>query len=215
MALRNKATVLELDGWCGLGLSHIINKWLEDHPGIQIKGVAQSSDAHCDPTTFVTIFYEEADPLGEVIITKSLDEVIVTKHLIDLDAKPSTSHGTVKEHTTGGQFEFDPAKIRLHLDEAQQNDGEIVGKELQKKLKDLPTFNANLLDFYLAHPSLIPEDWKSKWVFFWGTIYVYYPGGPYVRCLAWDRRYWRWGWRCLNLRDAFSRSHPAAVRVSS
>lgn len=208
MTQRYKATVLEYDGWSALGLSHIINKWLEHHPEIQIKVITQSSsvNANSDPTTFVTIFYEGTDPLGEVI---------TTKHLIDLDAKPSTDCGSVKEHTKGGQFEFDPTKISLHLDEAQQNGGEIVGKKLYKKLNGLPIFNANLLDFYLAHPNLIPENWKGKWVFFWGTIYVYYPGGPYVRCLSWNRRHWRWEWHRLNLRDAFSGSHPAAVRISS
>jgi len=37
--------------------------------------------------------------------------------------------------------------------------------------------NANVLDYLLAHPELIPEDWKNKYVFFWGTIYRYSSGG--------------------------------------
>jgi len=44
--------------------------------------------------------------------------------------------------------------------------------------------NANVLDFLLEHPDLIPSEWKGKQIHFCGTVYEG-GGDRMVRCLAW------------------------------
>lgn len=133
--------------------------------------------------------------------------------IVDLDADPFVPDGwKVVKHVKGGQLEFDPAKVALYLDE-EQNGGVIIGHELRGKLKGKPVFNANLLDYLLAHPNLIPEEWKGKAVFFWGTIYRDSVGSLCVRCLVWDDGRWYWVYRWLDGR--FDDFDPAAVPASN
>ena len=130
--------------------------------------------------------------LGHAVIT-------VVEYLIDLDANPFTPNGwSVPEgfHQKGGQFKWDASKVRLHLT-AQQKKGTIEGDKLREELKGLPVFNANLLDYLLKHPHLIPEEWKGKYVFFWGTIYRRSGAGLYVRCLCWGGGAWDWDYYWL------------------
>lgn len=101
--------------------------------------------------------------------------IVVVKHIVDLDAAPFLPNGwTVEKHIKGGQFEWDPARIALCPD------------------WQLQSFNACLLDYLLAHPDLIPKECKGKRVYFWGTIYHDSYGSLYVRYLRWHGRQWRW-----------------------
>jgi hypothetical protein len=72
--------------------------------------------------------------------------------------------------------------------------------------------SANVLDYLLAHPESIPEDWKGKWVYFWGTIYRNADGSLYVRFLFWHGG--RWVWDYSWLAGDFRGSRPAAVSAS-
>lgn len=145
-------------------------------------------------------------------VLKGHANIVTAKHIVDLDAYPYLPNNwKVEEYTRGGKFEFDPTKIVLYRDLEQLNGGTIVGSKLREKLKG--AFNANLLDFYLAHPELIPEEWKGQLVFFWGTIYRSSGGSLYVRYLLWsdDRWYWDYCW----LGRSFSDDCPCVVLASS
>jgi hypothetical protein len=121
-------------------------------------------------------------------------EVVVRKHLIDLNADPSVPNGwSVVEHRRGGEFEWNPEKVRLHLSPSQRDDEAIGGLKLREELANEPVFNANLMDFLLANPHLIPEEWKGKAIFFWGTVYRDPDGRLVVRYLYWGGSRWRWG----------------------
>ncbi len=137
------------------------------------------------------------------------------KHIIDLDADPFVPKGwEVESHNKGGQFEWSPDKVRLHLSPNQQNGKIINGYKLREELATEPLFNANMLDYLLAHPELIPEEWKGKAIFFWGTIYRSSGGSLYVRHLYWDGGYWSWYYDWLD--DCFDSDDPAACsQVSS
>lgn len=136
-------------------------------------------------------------------------EIKPIEHLIDCDAVPFIPNGwSVEEHKKCGLFKFDPAKTSLYLSKKQKK-GSIGGHDLRKELSDKPVMNANVLDYLLAHPELIPEEWKSKAVFFWGTIYRDSDGDFYVRCLGWSGS--EWGWGCLWLDSDFSSGGPAAL----
>ena len=129
------------------------------------------------------------------------------EHVIDLDADPFVPNGwKVEEHRKGGQ---NASKVALYLSKGQQGGKVIDGNKLRKELADKSAFNANVLDYLLANPDLIPEEWKGKYVFFWGTVYRHSGGHLCVRCLCWDVGGWIWDGRWLG--DHWYGRDPAAV----
>lgn len=140
-------------------------------------------------------------------------EIKRMEYLVDLGADPFVPEGwSVVEHKKCGQFKYDPTKVGLYLEKKQQNGMVIAGDVLRWKLKNQPVYNSNLLDFWLKNPHLIPEDYKGKAVFFWGTIYRSAGHGLCVRFLCWDGG--GWGWHSYWLVNDFYDNHPAAVSAS-
>ncbi len=120
---------------------------------------------------------------------------------VDLSATPFIPDGwSVEEHQKGGQFVWDPTKVRLHLDEGQTDRRYVEGHKLRKLISKKNPYNANLLDFLLKNGNqhLIPEEWKGKAVFFWGTIYRGSGGDLCVRYLDWGSGRWRWSFIWLD-----------------
>ncbi|MGB7957424.1 MAG: hypothetical protein WCF77_01080 [Minisyncoccia bacterium] len=81
----------------------------------------------------------------------------------------------------------------------EEEGNSITGFRLLEELADKPTFNANLLDYLLAHKDLIPEELKAdehgqiRYTCFWGTIYWHEYRGqsyPIVRSLYWATNDW-------------------------
>ena len=133
-----------------------------------------------------------------------------TKTLFDCSKKPKIPYDdwTVESHNTS-LGKIDLSKLELYLDEEQKNGKYIEGNKLREKLKDKPVLNANVLDYLYEHQSLIPESWKGKCVYFWGTIFRLANGDLGVRSLyfnggAW-RRYYHW------LDDDWYSDDPAAI----
>ena len=136
------------------------------------------------------------------------------KNIIDCDANPFTPDGwKVVDHKKAGQLIWDPTRISLYLSEGQKNGKVIKGKKLCKELKNMPVLNANVLDYLLANPHLIPEEWKDKYVYFWGTIYRDSDGDLRVRCLDWYVH--RWYWLCHWLGNDWRDVRPAALLASN
>ena len=137
--------------------------------------------------------------------------------IIDLDANPLVPPmWRVVEHRKGGQFEWDASKIELYRSKKQQSGKIIEGTELHEELKrqglkGRSVLNANALDYLLKNRHLIPEEWKGKNVFFWGTVYRRSDGKLYVRCLFWFGHRWDWFDRWLG--NEFDDNFPAALRV--
>ena len=144
-------------------------------------------------------FYRLVTPEGEGLLEEIAKLVVrkgksETDHVIDLDSAPFVPEGwkEVEEHKKGGKLKWDSKKIQLYLSESQKGDKYVEGNKLRKELENLPTLNAKVLDFLLAHKELIPEEWKrdekgnTRYVFFWGTIYRHSDGNLYVRCLYWS-----------------------------
>jgi hypothetical protein len=127
-------------------------------------------------------------------------------HVIDCDAAPLIPHGTwkVEEHRQGGQVTWDLAGVKLHLSVNQMGDQCIEGNKLREELANKPVLNANVLDYLLHYPNLIPEDWKvdeagnTRYVYFWGTVYRDSDGNLYVRNLFFGGERWRWTYNWLN-----------------
>jgi hypothetical protein len=141
-------------------------------------------------------------------------DVVIKNHTIDCDADPYIPEcWKVEAHIKHGLFEWKPNKVMLYLSEQQKDGNYIEGNKLHKELKDKPVLNANVLDYLLANPQLIPEEWKGKVVFFWGTIYRDSDGDLYVRYLIWGGDGWRWLSRWLG--DYWRDIRPAAVSASN
>lgn len=138
---------------------------------------------------------------GKTIITYS-------EHLIDLGAKPfCPNNWLIEEHRGTGNWLLD-LSVPLYLSKKQIN-GVIGGHALKKELKNQKVLNANVLDYLLAHSDLIPEAWKNKNIFFWGTIYCDSSDIFYVRFLNWSgsRPDWSYYW----LGHDFDSISPAVV----
>ncbi|MGH7175373.1 MAG: hypothetical protein ACREGR_03380 [Minisyncoccia bacterium] len=152
---------------------------------------------------------------GHVLLT-------VPEHLIDCDAdlfNPWAKDGwTVDEHQKGGQWKFDPKQVEFFLSSGQKGSKTIEGNKLRKELAGKPVLNANVLDYLLKNPHLIPEEWKkdaqgnTRYIFFWGTVYRDRGGSLYVRCLDWSDGSWDWSISWLDGR--WDGDNPAAVRAS-
>ena len=146
----------------------------------------------------------------------------VVEHVIDCDADPFnpwTNDGfTIEEHQKGGQWKFDPKQVEFFLSSGQKDGKVIEGNKLRKELAKKPVFNANVLDYLLAHPELIPDEWKTdgngntRYIFFWGTVYRNRDGNLFVRFLYWDDGRWNWSYHWLDC--DWRGNDPAAVRAS-
>ena len=163
----------------------------------------------------VTKLRSFADLAALKSVVKGLAEIVVAKYIIDCDADRYLPDGwKVESHKKGGSLEWDSTKVRLHLSSNQQNGKCIEGNKLREELANESVLNANVLDFLLKHPELIPEEWKAKYVYFWGTIYRISDGSLYVRFLSWDGGRWCGHYRWLD--DSWgSVSSAACSQVSS
>ena len=131
---------------------------------------------------------------------------------IDSSKKPNIPYDdwTIESHDTS-LGKIDPTKIELYLDESQKS-GYIEGNKLLGKLKDKPVLNATVLDYLFEHQELIPESWKGKYVYFWGTVYHGSSGNLYVRCLYFYDGAWRRDSDWLDI--GWFGSAPAALLAS-
>ena len=137
-------------------------------------------------------------------------EIKQVKHLIDCNVEPFIPDGwKVEEHRKGGQLEWNAEKISLYLSENQKDGNYTEGNKLRKELENKPVLNANVLDYLLKNPHLIPEEWKSKYVFFWGTAYRNSDGNLVVRYLNWNGGKWNWNYNWFD--NDFNDNNPAVV----
>ena len=143
--------------------------------------------------------------------------------IVDCDGMPFVPDGwTIRPEDqiasrVRGQLEWNPDLVRFHLEEAQRT-GTIVGAELRGLLKGKPVLPAHVLDHLLANTRLIPESWKqdeqgrTRYVFFWGTIYRDSDGDLFVRYLYWRGGQWRW--HCDWLVNVFGEQSPSVLLAS-
>jgi hypothetical protein len=137
--------------------------------------------------------------------------VVEIEHLIDCNHKAASLPFTdnyhvrsfsVKYFPRGGLWKWAPEELTLW--QMPEQSRETVGRDLWNVIeqKEIPVLNANVLDYLIAHPHLIPKDWVHKCVYFWGTIYYESGlGGFYVRRLTGhvDGSGYHWGSRDIPL----------------
>ncbi|HCP08596.1 MAG TPA: hypothetical protein DIT25_02245 [Candidatus Moranbacteria bacterium] len=131
-------------------------------------------------------------------------------YLINCDTSPFCPRGwEVLEHKKGGLLTWDPDEIRLYapkrllwVHKKKRIWGDISGYMVKKRIGNKFALNANILDYLLRYPKLIPEKWKNVSVYFFGTIY-HCGYDEAVRCLVWDSSKWRSGYMPLNEDGSF------------
>lgn len=123
--------------------------------------------------------------------------------VIDLDADPFCPEGwTVAGHHRGGKWRFVQLMVDLSL-QASVGRKTNMGNGPCAELVGGPILNANLLDWYLANPKYIPEEWTNQRVTFWGTAYR--PPGEHelsVRFLFRDHEN-TWQWYSNKINDLY------------
>ena len=165
----------------------------------------------------------EGNVLGDVrSVLRGHASITVVEHAIDCDADPfnpwEKDGWTVEEHQKGGTFKWDASQVELYLASGQKNGKVIEGNKLRKELAKKPVLNANVLDYLLKNPHLIPEEWKkdgqgnTRYIFFWGTVYRDRDGDLYVRYLCWRDGRWYWSNRWLG--SDWGGGYPSALRAS-
>ena len=103
-------------------------------------------------------------------------------------------------HRKGGRFKWNEANVGLFQSKYQSASS--IPEEVRKEWVEKSVFNANLLDYLLKFPDLIPSKWKDEYgyVLFPGTIYIDHNGFENVRCL--DLRegvFSPWTWLCRDV----------------
>ena len=82
--------------------------------------------------------------------------------IIDCAADPFVPNGwTVETHQPGGQWKWNPEQVEFYLSPEQNKGKVITGNKLRQELAGKPVLNANVLDYLLKNPQLIPEEWKN------------------------------------------------------
>ncbi len=145
--------------------------------------------------------------------------IMYKEHVVDLDSKPLIRYGNweIRSHHSGGKIIWDPSKVKLFVHKRQSGENIMTGRELESYFDTIKVFNANLLDYLLDHPYLIPEEWKKdqdgnmNHIFFWDTIYIDGVKGLHVRCLEFMGGHWRDGAYSLNKK--FNLNCPALVPI--
>ena len=124
-----------------------------------------------------TISYDEVLSSMQSIIEGKTLIAVSKKHSIKCDVYPSIPEGwELIEHKKNQPFEFD-----------------VENKNLIEMFNSNSFLNANILDYLLARPELIPENFKNKRIFFNGTIYYDLHRCLCVRYLKWNNNFWDWG----------------------
>ncbi len=135
------------------------------------------------------------------------------KYIINCDVSPFCPDGwKIAEHCQGGALVWDISKIQFYHFKKQEDRCRYEGHKLRKRLEGEPVLNANVLEYLLENPHFIPVEWKSRHVFFWGTIYKDCDGYLVVRFLSWCGD--GWDWNCRWLYDDFSNESLAVLLVS-
>ena len=188
--------------------------------GLAHELVLTACKAGFEPKDF-TVLAQSEDKLRQVLsFVRGHAEVMAIAHVIDCDADPLIPYDgwKVEEHRKSGQFTWDPDAVSLHLSPSQQEGKCIEGNKLRQEMANKPCLNANVLDYLLRHPHLIPESWKvdergnTRYVYFWGTIYRRTDGNLCVRFLCFDGGHWDWDCNWLDL--GWCCHYPSARRAS-
>jgi len=130
-------------------------------------------------------------------------EISIVEHIIDCTVPPFTPEGwEIEKHIKGIIIqwnEYTGGKIIDHLEKIADHNIFIDPDELsgEMPLTAMP-LTANILDYLVDHPRLVPREWRGKDVLFFGTLYRDRAGNLVVRYLNCRGSGNRWGYQAVN-----------------
>lgn len=134
---------------------------------------------------------------------------------LDLDVIPHIPDGweiVLDDQIAGrlkGVWEFDvDQKLELFQCCTFDESKVVEYRELLNRFEEKVVLPAHVLDYLLENQELIPNSWKGKIVFFWGTIYRKPKDCLTVRGISWSSRD---GWADCDFPVGFVMSHFAGV----
>ena len=141
-----------------------------------------------------------------------------SNHVIDCGAPPFVPSGwkVLRHDTTRERLHWNPKQIELHLTPSQKTDIHAEARTVLSELRLTPVLNANVLDYLLSHPLLIPKEWREgdKEILFWGTVYVDNYGLECVRSLIWSPSlYWNWESHGLDDLPLLNLDYAVALKI--
>ncbi len=133
--------------------------------------------------------------------------IVPIKYFVDGDSGmshlPSIPEGLkIHLHQKNGKLNWHHDVIGFDHDEPRSRAMNFkYGNEVLERFDGKTLPNASMLGFYLKHPWLIPEEWKSQIVYFFGTIYLGPEGKLYAWRLEWhaDKKTWSATLTCYEL----------------
>ena len=150
-----------------------------------------------------------------ITINADLDPSVPSGLYLTGEGAEHRKMGTILlEKRENGKLYANGKEVVLDLSPNQQNGKTIKGHKLRKELKNKQVLNACIMDALRANPQLIPEDWKqdeqgrTRYIYFWGTIFRGADGDLYVEYLCWrgGQWYWNYDWLVYDWDDQY----PAA-----
>ena len=167
--------------------------------------------------------YVLSRPEGAVLLEKITDAVALvlapTKAAVVDMATPwipeaftlekNDVEGELSVENIGGELYVNGRKVVPYLHEKQMGGGSIVGTDLERELKGKPVLGSALLRHLIENPKLVPDSWKGKYLFFWGTKLRPSTGRRCVLCIYWYDEQWQWDYCWLD--DGWGGYNPALV----
>ena len=166
-------------------------------------------------------------PVAAIIAEQSQPAPLSMSIVVDCDLNPKIPSGlyltgegakhrkmgkiTLEKREDGKLYANGKEVVRRRVPD-QMNGRAIQGHKLRKELKDVQVLNACIMDALLANPQLIPDEWKTGYTYFWGTIFRDANGNLYVEYLYWNGG--RWLWHCNWLGYGWDSGRPAASLAS-
>ncbi len=147
-----------------------------------------------------------------IVINANLDPTIPSGLCLTGKGTEHRKMGQVTlEKRPDGKLYANGTEVVRHRVPGQMN-GTIQGHKLRKELEGVQVLNACIMDALLANPELIPDEWKTGYTYFWGTIFRRADGNLCVGYLCWHDDRWDWGYRWLD--GVWGGQNPAAALAS-
>ena len=137
-------------------------------------------------------------PISAIIAEPSILPPRPMSIVVDCDADSTIPHGLFltgegTEHRKMGKITLEKrgdgklyangTEVVRYIPTIQRKPGGSKGREVREELKDAQVLNACILDALSVNRQLIPDEWKTGYIYSWGTIFRSKEGYLYVECL--------------------------------
>jgi hypothetical protein len=98
--------------------------------------------------------------------------------MVELNATPfeTPADYEIASHQGGGRKRVEYYNNNIHIHHrpvilCKINEG-INGLDLERKVANIYTLNATVLEALRRYPDLVPDDWRNCFLYFFGTVFV-------------------------------------------